>query len=224
MWHAIGDTIPLAIGLALSPFAIVTGIVLLLGQKGRLKTMFFALGWLVAILVIAAIALVVVDVADAAYTDDEVTSGVNVVQLIFAVLFLALALVSWLRRPRDNAPPKSKLLDRLDGLSILGALGIGLAQGFVVIKNLPLALGAGARFGEAGLAGPAAVTALIVFAVVASLGVLIPLAVAVFTGSRLAPALQRTREWIEANMTSITVVVLLILGGYFLGQGIGLLD
>lgn len=132
--------------------------------------------------------------------------------------------MSWLKRPRGDEPPKSKLLERLDGLSVLGALGIGLAQGFVVIKNLPLALGAGARLGEADLTRASAIVALVLFALVASLGVIIPLAVAVVGGSRIGPGLQATRTWIESNMAPITIVVLLVLGAYFLGQGLAILD
>lgn len=223
MWEAIGDSLPLAIGLALSPFAIVTGIVLLLGQQGRAKAASFCLGWLVAIAVIATIALLIVEAADDAY-DDATGRGVDILQLAIAALFFGLAVVSWMKRPRGDEPSESGLLKKLDGLSALGALGIGLAQGFLVIKNLPLALGAGARFGEAGLTGASAITAVVIFAAVASLGVLVPLTIATVTGERLVPALRETRVWIEANMTAITIVILLILGGYMLGQGLGVLD
>lgn len=235
MWTAIGDTLPLAIGLALSPFAIVTGIVLLLGSLGRVKTAMFGLGWFAAILTIAAIAFWVVEAAEEV-SDDYASGGVDLVQLGFAALFLVLAGVSWTKRPKggdaardgaataDSEPAKSKLLDRLDGLSVLGALGVGLAQGFVVIKNIPLALGAGARFGEAGLHGSEAIAALILFAFIASLGVVVPLVVALIGGPRLEVRLRSLRTWLEANMSSITIVVLLVLGGYFLGQGLGILD
>ena len=166
----------------------------------------------------------------------EHAGGVDLVQLGFAALFLVLAGVSWTKRPKggdaardgaataDSEPAKSKLLDRLDGLSVLGALGVGLAQGFVVIKNIPLALGAGARFGEAGLHGSEAIAALILFAFIASLGVVVPLVVALIGGPRLEVRLRSLRTWLEANMSSITIVVLLVLGGYFLGQGLGILD
>lgn len=223
MWEAIGDTLPLAIGLALSPFAIVTGIVLLLGQRGRVKAALFGLGWMVAILVIATVALLIVEAAEDA-SEEAAELGVDVAQLVIAALFFVLAVIAWMKRPRVDAPSESNLLKRLDGLNVLGALGIGLAQGFLVIKNLPLALGAGARFGQAGLTGAAAITALLIFAVVASLGVLVPLTIATVTGERLVPGLRGTRDWIEANMTAITIVVLLVLGGYFLGQGLGVLD
>lgn len=146
-----------------------------------------------------------------------------------------LAGLSWVKCPKerestggdapdDAEPAKPKLLGRLDGLSVLGALGVGLAQGFVVIKNIPLALGAGATFGEAGLHSSEAVVALVVFALVASLGVIVPLVFALIGGAGLDTRLRTMRGWLEANMSTITIIVLLVLASYFLGQGIGILD
>lgn len=63
-----------------------------------------------------------------------------------------------------------------------------------------------------------------VFAFLSTLSVLVPLAVAVVGGERLDPALRRSRDWIEQNLTAITLVVLLVLGALFLGQGLGILD
>ncbi|MHA6626270.1 GAP family protein [Pseudonocardia sichuanensis] len=223
MWTAIGDTLPLATGLALSPLAVITGIILLLGDRGRIKTAAFGLGWLVAVLVIATVALWLVDAAED-IAAEETATGVDIVQLLFAVLFLGLAALSWRKRPRGGGPaPDNKLLRRLDGISVLGALVMGLAQGFVVIKNIPLAAGAGARLGEAGLTGTEATVALVVFALVSSAGVLVPLAVALVGGHRLTPALTATRDWLEANTSPITITVLAVLGSYFLGQGLGVL-
>ncbi|KXP00682.1 GAP family protein [Tsukamurella pseudospumae] len=223
MWTALGDSLPLATGLALSPFAVVTAVVLLLGRGGVVKTAAFGLGWFVAILVIATVAFLVVEAADEA-DHDATETGVDLVQLAFAALFLGLAVLAWRKRPAPGEPvPRNATLARLDGIGVLGALGLGLAQGFVVIKNIPLAVGAGVRFGVAGLHGGAAIGAIAVFAVVASAGIVAPLTVAVVGGSRLAEPLARTRDWLEANLSAITVTVLVLLGSYFLGQGLGVL-
>ncbi|UVY84887.1 GAP family protein [Brachybacterium sp. NBEC-018] len=223
MWTAIGETLPLAVGLALSPAAIATAVILLLGQVGKLKTTLFGAGWFVALLVLATIAELLVEAADAA-APAATEAGVDVLQLVFGALFLGLAVLAWLKRPREGQEPRKGILDRLDGLSTRGALVMGLAQGFLVIKNIPLAVGAGARLGEADLARGEAAVALLLFVVVSSLGVLVPLGVAAAGGERLQPALARTRGWLGANMTAVTVVVLVVLGAYFLGEGIGLLD
>lgn len=223
MWRAVGEALPLATGLALSPLAVITGIILLLGDRGRVKAALFALGWLGAILVIAATAFWVVDVAEDVDAEGTAT-GVDIVQLLLALLFFGLAVLSWRKRPREGGPaPHNKLLRRLDGIGVAGALLVGLAQGFVVIKNIPLAAGAGARLGEAELTGGEAAVALLVFAVVSTAGVLVPLAVALVGGRTLTPSLTAAREWLEANTSSITITVLAVLGSFFLGQGIGLL-
>lgn len=229
MWTAMGEALPFAIGLALSPFAIVTGIVLLLGAQGRLKCAAFGIGWFAALLALTGVALFIVDSAEAV-SEEYTETGVDVVQLVFAVLFLLLAVLTWRKRSRqagtdpDSDDAKPSLLSRLDDLSVPAALGVGVLQGLVVIKNIPLALSGGAVFGEAALSGWSATIAVVTFALVASLGVLVPFCVAVVGGARLRPALTSARAWIETNMSAITLTVLLVLGALFLGQGLGVLD
>lgn len=223
MWSAIGDTLPLAVGLALSPVALATAVMLLLGSRGRLKTALFGLGWFVVLLVITAIAAAIVDVAD----DDApeaTTDGVDILLLVIAVLFAVLAMVAWRKRPKEGDEEKPSILDRLDGLSVWGALAMGFAQGVIVIKNIPLAVAAGARLGEADLDTAQLVVGLLVFALVAASGVIVPLVLAVLGGERAAPTLARFRDWLSHNMTTISIVVLVVLSAYFFGQGIGILD
>lgn len=222
MWSAIGDTLPLAVGLALSPVALATAVMLLLGSRGRLKTALFGVGWFVVLLVITAIAAAIVDVAD----DDApeaTTDGVDILLLVIAVLFAVLAMVAWRKRPKEGDEEKPSILDRLDGLSVWGA-PMGVAQGVIVIKNIPLAVAAGARLGEADLDTAQLVVGLLVFALVAASGVIVPLVLAVLGGERAAPTLARFRDWLSHNMTTISIVVLVVLSAYFFGQGIGILD
>lgn len=223
MWTAIGDTLPLATGLALSPVAIATAVILLMGQAGRTKTLVFGAGWFLALLVLATIAELLVEAADAAAPETTET-GIDVAQLVFAGLFFGLAVLAWIKRPREDREGGPGILDRLDGLGTLGAFVMGVAQGILVIKNIPLAVGAGARLGEAALGRGEAAFALILFALIAALGVLVPLAIAAVGGRKIQPALARTRGWLETNMTAISIVVLVLLGAYFLGQGLGVLD
>lgn len=231
MWVAIGESLPFALGLTLSPFVIVTGLMLLLGENGRVKSALLGLGWFVAISTLTTIGFLIVDATKGA-SEEHTETGVHVAQLVFAVLFFALAALAWRKRPRgddaaedapESASKKPSLTSRLDGLSPLGALGVGAAQGFLVIKNIPLSLSAGAVFGEAGLAAAQAIVAVVVFATVGTLGVIVPLAVALVGGDRLTPALVSARGWFESNMSAITITVLLLLGTLFLGQGLGIL-
>ncbi|MFD4460471.1 GAP family protein [Nocardia sp. NPDC058480] len=228
MVSALGETLTYAIGLALSPFAVTTGIVFLLGDRGRTKAALFGLGWFAALAVITTVAMLVVDSVDDDYPE-QTADGIDIIALVFAALFFALAVVAWMKRPSSTTAEASKsasgkggLLDRLDGFSLVGAVGLGLAQGFLVVKNIPLGVSAGAALGSAGLNTAESAVAVAIFAFLATLGVVVPLAAAVLGGQRINPALAQARAWIDTNMTAITITVLLILGAYFLGQGLRL--
>lgn len=223
MWTAFREVLPYAFALALSPFAIVTGVVLLLGDGGRLRAALFGLGWFAAILVVASVAFWVVDAAYDAYPE-ETETGVDLLQLGLGLLFLALAAISWRRRPAEGEPSgEAKMLDRLTGISPYGALALGEAQGVLVIGNLPLAIGAGVVVGETGVSDGEAMVALVLFALVVTGGVIVPLVASLVGGAKMTSALAALRGWLEANLTSVTVVILLLLGALFVGNGLRLL-
>ena len=225
MWSALGDTLPLAAGIALSPLGLIICLVLLAAEsRGRRKAAIFGLGWAVSIFIIVGIAYYLIGAARISGVQRALYE-LEVLQLVFTVACLALAVITWVRSlGASDAPRENKLLQRLDGIGVPAAGGLGLAQGFARIKNLLLALGAGARFGEAGLRGGRAVLPVAIFALASTLGVLVPVTVAVLGGTRAPIVLSRARAWLEANISSITIVALLVIGVYFLGQGLDILD
>lgn len=247
MWQALGSTFGLAMGLALSPLAITTALILLLGANGRARALFFAVGWWIAMFVITLIPMLVTDVAD----EEDATGtagGIDILHLVFGVLFFVLAAVTWIKRPRrdrmtaavgapssptevveqemlDLEPDEKKgIMGRLDGLGIWACLVVGLAQGVLIIKNIPLGISAGAQLGQAQVPAAEQWVIVAVFAVLAAAGVLLPLLVAAVGGAKVEHSLLEARHWIEANMTAITLVVLVVVGGIFLGEGLGLAD
>lgn len=222
-WTAVGDTFPVAIAIGLSPFAIITAVVLLLAERGRSKATLFALGWMSTIIAITFVALLVVDAVDEPDTD-ATEDGVNLVQILFGLAFWALAWKSWRSRPEPGGESKqARMLAKIGAVSPLGAFGFGLLQGVVVIKNIPLALAGGARLGEAHLAAGQAAIALILFGVFASAGMIVLVAAAVVGGSRLDEPIESIQRWLEDNLTVIGVVVLVVIGAVLLGNGIAVL-
>jgi hypothetical protein len=217
---ALGDVFPVAIAAGLSPFAVVTVVVLLMGDNGRGKATLFACGWFMVILAIAAVAYLIVDAteeADASASAD----GVDVVQLVLGLGFFGLAWLSWRKRPRQGeGGSATKMLDRVTRITPVGALGLGMLQGVVVVKNIPLALSGGARLGESVLRGGQAVIALLVFAVVASVGMIALILLSVIGGERFNGPIAAFREWLEANMAAITIVVAVMIGAVLLGRGV----
>lgn len=216
MIAAFGSIVPMAIALAIAPLTIITGIVLLLGERGRLKASLFGVGWFLTLAVVTAVAYMFTDAAEeesVEATDD----GVHILTAVIGVFFLVVAVVLWFRRPAADAEhEESALLRRLAGMSPIGALALGAIEGVVVIKNIPLCIGAGAILARSSELGPEAWVIIAAFALVASLGVVVPVAVAVIGGSKLDPTLTRTRAWLEEHMSPITIITMVVVGVYFL--------
>ncbi|MFT4085618.1 MAG: GAP family protein [Gordonia sp. (in: high G+C Gram-positive bacteria)] len=245
MWGALGGSLGMAMGFALSPLAIVTALVLVLGDNGRTRTAGFVVGWFAAVFVITGLASWITDTADDEVAANSARDGIDLLHLIFGILFFVLAVVTWVKRPQhadgseletpDDAlvedlldreergkAAKPTLLERIDNIGVLGALGFGLAQGVLIIKNIPLGISAGTTIGSVGMGAADTVVVLVIFSAVASLGGLIPLVVMTFGGERVEESLRNGRDWFEHNMTAVTLVVLVLLGGIFVGEGLGL--
>ena len=121
-----------------------------------------------------------------------------------------------------EAAGKKTLMQRIDGLGTASCVLVGFAEGLLIIKNIPLGISAGVGFGAAGLPGSETVLMILVFAVIAGIGGLLPLVASMVGGDRVQRSLHDARHWIEANMAAITLVVLILVGGIFLGEGLGL--
>ena len=223
-WTTIGEMLPVGLAIGLSPFAIVTAVVLLMGENGARRATLFALGWTIAIGIITTIAYLAIDAArDADTTATE--DGTDVARIVLGLGFFVLAWLSWRKRPRDGRPStKGRMLDRLTGISPLKAFGLGLIQAVVVVKNVPLAAAGGARLGESALDSGAVLAAIIVFAIVSSIGMFVLISLAVIGGERFDAPIAAFRGWLEENLTTITVVVTALIGAVLLGQGLAVFD
>jgi Kef-type K+ transport system membrane component KefB len=104
MGEAIGQVLPLAVGVALSPMPIVAVVLMLVTRQARVNGPVFVLGWLVGLAVVGVIVLALAGPADAS-EDGEPATWVGVaapVVLCFALgdraPQLLEALRSWMAR------------------------------------------------------------------------------------------------------------------------------
>lgn len=104
-WSAIGDILPQAVGVALSPLPIVAVILLLSTPRARSNGVSFLVGWLLGVVALAGVVILSSSGAD---RPDSMPSDVTaVVQTAIGVLFMVLAWREWgtaSKRIR-NSPP-----------------------------------------------------------------------------------------------------------------------
>jgi threonine/homoserine/homoserine lactone efflux protein len=101
------------------------------------------------------------------------------------------------------------------------ALVLGVALSSVNPKNLALVLAGAAAIAQAGLDGGDEVIAIAVFVALASAVVVGCVAFYVVDAQRAAHPLDAIRRFMAEHNAAIMVVVLLLLGAKFLGDGLG---
>jgi threonine/homoserine/homoserine lactone efflux protein len=223
MWPVVGAVLPQAAAIALSPVPMACIVLVLMSARPVRAGLVFAAGWVAALVIVTG--LVAGLAHEVAAADEEsARDGNDVLQLAAGVLFALLAVRYWRRRPGpDEEPERPRIFDRIATLSGPGLALAGAGAALANVKNLPLVLSAGSSIGAAGLSAGATAGAVLVFVGVASATVVLPVvAVAGAGAERSAPVLKSFEEWLVRNLTTITVVVLVVLAAALIGNGLDL--
>ncbi|AVM01855.1 hypothetical protein C6V83_17915 [Gordonia iterans] len=221
MGAAIGEILPLALGIAISPIPIIAAILMLLSPKARVTSVGFLLGWVVGIVV----AVVVFTLLSSILPEDDPTASKpvqGIVKLALGALLLLLALKQWRGRPRgDAAPALPKWMQAIDKVTFPVALGLGFLLSALNPKNLIMAAGAGVDIGSASLEVGSIVVAIVVFTLIAASTVAVPVIAYLVAADKLRGPLDALRGWLERENAVIMAVLLLVIGVSMLGKGIG---
>jgi hypothetical protein len=221
MGEAIGHSLPLAIGVALSPVPIIAVVVLLTSSRARSLGPVFVLGWLLGLVVVGAVVLAVVGPSGAGASGQR-TTWVSWGMIVLGVLLLVEAVRHLRGRARggeeDSLPAWLGAIDRLNPAVVLGG---GVVLGGVRPKSLLLVVGGAAAIAQTGIAGGQQAIAYAVFAVVATIGVAAPVVLYFAMGTGSAELLGRFKGWMRRHNAVILAVVLLVIGVTLIGDGIG---
>jgi hypothetical protein len=222
MGSAVGEMLPLAIGIAISPLAIVAVILILTTSRARTNGPAFLGGWLLGLAVVGGVALVVTDAAESADTSGPRT----VVALLTIALGVALLVLAWRGfrgRPQPGEEePLPKWMAALDRFTPGRSLGVAALFGGVKPKNLILTAAAAAGIAESGLGGTQQAVVLLLLVLVASIGVIAPVAVYFLMGEEKAGRiLDAWKTWLQANNSTVMIVLFVVFGVVLLGKGIG---
>ena len=220
MWQAVGAVLGHAVGIAISPAAIIAVILVLFSARKTVNSLLFLAGWIlgvgVAFYVIASLA----DGADVA-TDSGASDGQAILQLLLALLFFVLAVKQWRGRPKEGEPQKpNKLFEKVADMGPGLALGLAVLMTVANPKNLALIVSAAGEAATYGLSSGDLLIVTIVFTLVSALGVGVPVVYALAAGESASETLTSWRTWMTANSATIMIVLFVILGAKMAGSGI----
>lgn len=216
----IGDFLPLAVAVALSPVPIIAVILMLGTPRARTNGPAFAVGWVVGLAAVSTIVLLLTGGADDA--DSATSTGVDWLQLVVGLLFLVMAAKQWQKRPAEGEEATMpEWMSSVDHFTPRKSLGLGLALSAANPKNLALTLGAAASIAQAGLTGGQDVIAIAVFVVLGSVTVAGSVLYYLIDTEGAAGPLASVKEFMSAHNAVIMMVVLLVLGAKLIGAGLG---
>ena len=149
--EVIGEILPLAVGIAISPIPIIAAILMLLSPRAKGTSVGFLIGWLVGIVVAIVLFTLLSSIIPQETGGSSPVAGV--IKIILGALLLLLAIKQWRTRPAEGEQASMpKWMSAIDSMTAGKALGLGFLLSAVNPKNLLMAVSAGLIVGGADLA------------------------------------------------------------------------
>jgi threonine/homoserine/homoserine lactone efflux protein len=221
MGGAIGGSLPLAIGVALSPVPIIAVVLMLTTRRARSNGLAFVIGWLAGLAVVGAIVLSVADPAEASKSGDPAT-WVSWLKIALGAALLLVAGLQFRGRPKDgDQAALPKWMASIDTMKPPAVLGLAAVLAGANPKNLLLAVSAAASIAQTGISGADQVIAYAVFALIGTVGVGTPVALYFALGERSEKMLATLKDWMGQHNSVIMSVLCLVIGAKLIGDAIG---
>lgn len=221
MNQVIGDILPLALGVAISPIPIIAAILMLLSPRARGTSVGFLAGWVVGIGVAVTVFTLLASVIP--QQDPEASKPVaGTIKILLGLLLLVLALRQWRGRPK--AGEQAALPTWMEAIGeMTGGRAFLLAFALAAVnpKNLIMAAGAGVLIGSADAGVGESTVAIAVFTMLAASSVAIPVIAYLVASERMSAPLESLRAWLVDHNAAVMAVLLLVIGVVMIGKGIG---
>lgn len=221
MGQAIGDSLPLAIGVAISPVPIIAIILMLLSKRSGPNSASFLIGWIVGIAVALSVVVAVAGTATLTTSSGQAT-GVSWIKVGLGVVLLTVGLRDWRKRPKgEEQPALPRWLTSIESITPVRAGGLGLLLSAVNPKNLLLLIAGGIAIAQGATTSGEKAVGIIVFIVVASSTVALPVVLTLTMGERARAMLNSMNDWLKINNATVMAVLIVVIGFVLIGKGVG---
>jgi Sap, sulfolipid-1-addressing protein len=213
----LGQLIPLALVVAMSPLTIVPAIVLVLqSDRARSTGLAFMFGWLVGLAATTAVFVQLPRLLDG--LNRPAPTWAAWVRVGVGIALIAFGGWRWLTRHQVTKQPA--WLNRLSRLTPVGAGAAAVGLILVNPKVLLMNAAAGLVVGTASLGMPGVWVAVVYYTVIAGSSVLLPILAYAIAGERVDHQLERLKQWMERQHAVLTAGFLVVVGLLLVYTGI----
>lgn len=219
MLQAIGDLLPTAVGISISPLPIIGLILLLMSPRSGAATLAFVGGWIAAIAVALAVFTLLSTLGLGQHSGPRPILGFA--KLLIGLVLLYLAYREWRARP---APGETGTLPHwltaVQAMGPLAAAGMGFGVYAANPKNLTLGIAAGVALGAEPLPVGQSVLVGTLYVLVAASTVVLPTIASFAAPKTIRPWLDELRQWLAQHNAALMAVLLTVIGTNMFGKGL----
>lgn len=219
MGEVIGESVPIAVAVAISPMHLLATILMLLTPRGQRRAGAFVFGRMLGTgLLLVLFSVVIGPVEYSARLPGHVaTLG----KIVVGSVTLALAAGQWVRGlKRVTDPPAPKWMAGVASFSSWKAFGLGGVLSVASLKNLALCLAGGVVVGSVQLQLWQIILAIVIFMLVGSFLLAAMIVASVAAGPRMQAALEHWRDWLMLHQIAVLSLVLLVAGVVIVSMGV----
>ena len=217
----IGEILPLALVVTISPINVIPAILLLFTKRSLANASSFLAGFIAGVAAVLGSFVAIAGAVNLAPGSGHSTWAA-VLKLALGASLLVAAVRKFRGRPRvgeEGSMPK--WMDGIAGFTPGRSLAAGAALGAFNPKNVIVGLAAAVTVASADLVAGQQIATIAVYVFVAVLGIAAPILVTIFLGDRAGAVLDGWNAWLGQNNATVMSVLFLIFGVVLIGQGIG---
>ncbi len=217
----IGEILPLALVVTISPLNIIPAILLLFSEKPVANASSFLLGFVAGVSVVLGLFIAIAGAVGMSPNSDH-SSWAGWLKLALGVYLVVAAVRKF--RARPHAGEHGTLPSWMDGIANYSggkSLVAGAALGALNPKNIAVGLACAVIVSGADLSAGQQIAACAIYVFISILGVVAPILVMVFLGDGAPKVLHKWRIWLEQNSATVMSLLFFVFGVVLIGQGIG---
>jgi hypothetical protein len=209
--------IPLGLVVAVSPLTIIPAVLVLHAPRPRPTGLAFLGGWLLGLAALTALFVAGSGVFGQLHKSSPPTWA-SWLRVVLGTALIVFGIYRWLTRHGHTESPK--WMRSFETISPRRAAITGLVLVVVRVEVLVMCLAAGLAIGTSQLSVVSKTLNAVFFVVVSASTVAIPILAYAAAGERLDQPLARLKDWMAKNNAALLAVILVLIGGVVLHNGI----
>jgi hypothetical protein len=216
----VGDILPLALVVSVSPINIVAAILLLFSKRPIANATTYLLGFVLGVAAMLSGITALANTIDLS-PGTERSRGISALLLTLGLVLIVVGVRKFSHRPGlDQEPEEPRWMTGIGDFGAGQSFLVGASVGALNPKNIAVAFASAVVVATAQLPVGQQVGVIAIYTLIASIGVATPIVAALVLGDRSESVLGAWKHWLDRNNGTVMAVIYLFFGVILLGKGI----